>query len=88
MGLISLSLLGLIKCWGGGGGGWLCKNILLHLKKCRGDHAEIFYGRGKNVVAGPNPVYFRGLIKCGGGGGMPKCFMDLKIPPDLKTTCS
>ena len=35
------------------------------------------------------PIYFRGLTICWGGGGggvMPKYFMDLKISPELQTT--
>ena len=84
MGLISLSLLGLIKCWGEG---WLCKNIFLYLKKCRGVMPKYFMNVKKccGGGSGVEPIYFRGLIKCG-GGGMPKCLIDLKIPPDLQTT--
>ena len=86
MGLISLRLLGLIKCWGEG---WLCKNIYLHLKKCRGGVMPKYFMDVKKCcgVSGVGPIYFRGLTKCG-GGGMHKCLIDLKIPPDLQTTCS
>ena len=42
----------------------------------------------KKCWGGVRPIYFRGLIKCWGGGVMPKYFMDLKISPELQTTCS
>ena len=55
-----------------------------------GGYAKIFYRREKLLGGRVRPIYFRGLIKCWGGGGgvMPKYFMDLKISPELQTTCS
>ena len=47
--------------------------MFLHLQKCRGggSYAEILYRREKMLGGGRvRPIYFRGLIKCWGGGGL------------------
>ena len=75
-----------------GGGGVVVQKYVSALEKNAGGVGvmlKYFIDVKKCWGGRVRPIYFRGLIKCwGGGGAMPKYFMDLKISPELQTTCS